>query len=306
MTATVCDSSSVIPETIALSIIGILFLILTVTSVLYLSKRNELIALYADPRNKIVTFLRPEDFHSGRHDEKRETSSRRRKTSHRDVLAEAKRIEEGRGSEDSIPRRKSVDGAGALGSVIYSKDTDPTNPANFIKYEWEIPFSEIKLHARIGGGQYGDVYTGEWLDTDVAVKCPRSDLGNEELAVFLREVKIMSKIHHPNIVLFLGSCLIMPNICLVMEYLAGGNLFDYLNAPRAPHSGTIVEESLGLDESSSMNNSNHEAKGASSNKIASDKAPVKAPVTPLTVGISDGTAGKRMDEDEIDFFESTR
>ena len=40
----------------------------------------------------------------------------------------------------------------------------------------------------------------------------------------------MSKIMHPNIVLFLGACLVKPNLCLVMEYLPGGNLFDYIHA----------------------------------------------------------------------------
>lgn len=46
---------------------------------------------------------------------------------------------------------------------------------------------------------------------------------------FLREVKLMSTIHHPNIVLFLGACITMPDICLVMEYLPRGSLFDYIH-----------------------------------------------------------------------------
>jgi serine/threonine protein kinase len=301
---TTCDSSSVVPAVIALSVIGVLFFILSLTSFLYLKKRGELIALYADPRNKIVTFLRPEDFHSDASARADRKSSRRnsRRPSHRDVLAEAKRIEEGKGSEDSIPRRKSVDAenSGHGGSVIFAKTVgDPTNPANFVEYEWEIPFSEIKLHKRIGGGQFGDVYTGEWLDTDVAVKCPRSDIRDEELAVFMREVKIMSKIHHPNIVLFLGACLIKPNICLVMEYITGGNLFDYLNSP-GPPPGPPPDSGIIIEESENYANSTNSGTGKNSSGSKSPETKVKA-----ITGPSPDVVAKREDY-EIDFMESIR
>jgi len=47
---------------------------------------------------------------------------------------------------------------------------------------------------------------------------------------FLKEIKLLSSLHHPNIVLFIGACIVKPNICLVMELLSKGNLFDFIHS----------------------------------------------------------------------------
>ena len=94
---------------------------------------------------------------------------------------------------------------------------------------------QIKLATRLGMGQFGDVYSGEWLDTKVAVKIPRLP-SPDSLRDFLREVKLMSILHHPNIVLFLGACITKPDICLVMEYLPRGSLFQYIHDPNSEKS----------------------------------------------------------------------
>ena len=96
-------------------------------------------------------------------------------------------------------------------------------------YTWEIDFAELNIFEVIGNGQFGQVYRGDWLNTEIAVKVPKQNIANAEMSLFLREVKLMSSIHHPNIVLFLGACLTKPNVVLVMEYLSGGNVFDFIN-----------------------------------------------------------------------------
>jgi len=40
----------------------------------------------------------------------------------------------------------------------------------------------------------------------------------------------MSKLHHPNIVIFLGACLRSPNIALVLEFLERGSMHDFLKS----------------------------------------------------------------------------
>ena len=106
---------------------------------------------------------------------------------------------------------------------------------NAVTYTWEISFSELNLVSKLGSGQFADVYRGDWLDTEIAVKQPRgkaldNNLNEDEITVFLREVKLMSSLHHPNIVLFLGACITVPNISLVLEYLSGGSVFEYINS----------------------------------------------------------------------------
>ncbi|EGG23899.1 SH2 domain-containing protein [Cavenderia fasciculata] len=59
----------------------------------------------------------------------------------------------------------------------------------------------------LGQGSFGSVYKGKCRGQEVAVKVPRKQkLNLYELTSFRHEVKIMSKIFHPNVVLFLGAC----------------------------------------------------------------------------------------------------
>ncbi|KAL6224209.1 hypothetical protein ACLB2K_003065 [Fragaria x ananassa] len=87
-------------------------------------------------------------------------------------------------------------------------------------------FSETNV---IGEGGYGKVYKCNLDQTPVAVKVLRAD-AVEKKEEFLKEVEILSQLHHPNIVLLLGAC---PEIgCLVYEYLENGSLEDYISHRR--------------------------------------------------------------------------
>ena len=46
-----------------------------------------------------------------------------------------------------------------------------------------------------------------------------------------RQVRVMTALRHPNVVLFMAACTKPPKMCIVMEYMALGSLFDV----RAPH-----------------------------------------------------------------------
>ncbi|KAF2077940.1 hypothetical protein CYY_000741 [Polysphondylium violaceum] len=68
-----------------------------------------------------------------------------------------------------------------------------------IEYDLKLDF--------LGQGSFGSVYKGRCRGQEVAVKVPRKQkLNLYELTSFRHEVKIMSKIFHPNVVLFLGAC----------------------------------------------------------------------------------------------------
>ena len=113
----------------------------------------------------------------------------------------------------------------------------------------------------------------------------------------------MSKIHHPNIVLFLGACLLKPNICLVMEYITGGNLFDYLNAPpESNDSGMIIEESENESGSSSGKVSRNSSGAGAKTPESKGRNMTKSSVNE---GHVEGQNSPRS-ELEIDFMESIR
>ncbi|KAK1287306.1 Serine/threonine-protein kinase EDR1 [Acorus calamus] len=75
--------------------------------------------------------------------------------------------------------------------------------------EWEIQWEEITLGERIGLGSYGEVYRGDWHGT----------------------IRIMKRLRHPNVVLFMGAITRVPNLSIVTEFLPRGSLFRLIHRP---------------------------------------------------------------------------
>ncbi|KAI3447501.1 hypothetical protein Pfo_004166 [Paulownia fortunei] len=93
-----------------------------------------------------------------------------------------------------------------------------------------IPWSDVVLKERIGAGSFGTVHRAEWNGCDVAVKIlMEQDFLGERFKEFLREVAIMKRLRHPNIVLFMGAVTEPPNLSIVTEYLSRGSLYRLLH-----------------------------------------------------------------------------
>lgn len=96
----------------------------------------------------------------------------------------------------------------------------------------EIPWSDLVLKERIGAGSFGTVHHADWNGSDVAVKILiEQDFHEERLKEFLREVAIMKRLRHPNVVLFMGAVLCRPNLSIVTEYLPRGSLYRLIHRP---------------------------------------------------------------------------
>ncbi|XP_074312229.1 putative serine/threonine-protein kinase SIS8 isoform X2 [Silene latifolia] len=90
----------------------------------------------------------------------------------------------------------------------------------------EISWEEITL------GSYGEVYRGEWHGTEVAVKrFLDQDIYEESLEEFKSEVRIMKRLRHPNVVLFMGAITRPPNLSIVTEFLHRGSLYRLIHRP---------------------------------------------------------------------------
>ncbi|KAK2719901.1 tyrosine-protein kinase Abl-like isoform X2 [Artemia franciscana] len=94
--------------------------------------------------------------------------------------------------------------------------------------KWEIERTDIIMRAKLGGGQYGDVYEALWKRHGmvVAVKTLKDD--TMALEDFLEEAAIMKAMRHPNLVQLLGVCTREPPFYIVTEFMTNGNLLDYL------------------------------------------------------------------------------
>ncbi|XP_024515164.1 probable serine/threonine-protein kinase SIS8 [Selaginella moellendorffii] len=98
--------------------------------------------------------------------------------------------------------------------------------------EWEIPWGELRVGDRIGLGSYGEVYRGEWHGTEVAIKkFLNQDISGDALEEFITEVRLMRRMRHPNVVLFMGAVTRPPNLSIVTEFLPRGSLFKLIHRP---------------------------------------------------------------------------
>ncbi|XP_033337466.2 vascular endothelial growth factor receptor 3 isoform X1 [Megalopta genalis] len=104
----------------------------------------------------------------------------------------------------------------------------------------DAPFKSVMLIRELGNGHFSKVYLGrldDATDTLVAVKMSQSDhasVESEARRQFLEEIEIMKKAGtHPHLVSLIGYC-VRPDkpICILLEYMQGGDLLSYLHLQR--------------------------------------------------------------------------
>jgi 5'-nucleotidase len=95
---------------------------------------------------------------------------------------------------------------------------------------WEIDTSELDMGPQLGAGGFGQVYQAVWKGTDVAVKVVPVGEGQQQAKAvcqtFKHEVRVMRELRHPNVVLFMAACTKPPRLCIVMELMELGSLYD--------------------------------------------------------------------------------
>ena len=95
--------------------------------------------------------------------------------------------------------------------------------------DWEINLYDVEFQKRIGRGAAGTTYLGKFCGQQVAIKVASvNDFGLEG---WTNELKSLRKLHHSNIIHFLGA-IYNPSpltYCLVLEYCNGGDLDTYLH-----------------------------------------------------------------------------
>lgn len=96
--------------------------------------------------------------------------------------------------------------------------------------DWEIPPWELYIFQDrlLGEGSFAKVYLAKWRETFVVAKVINPNVCNDKKELVLREFEIMTKMHHPNIVQFLGY--IYDPFIIIMEYIPNGNLLENLNS----------------------------------------------------------------------------
>mmetsp|Transcript_103225 Transcript_103225/g.322971 ORF Transcript_103225/g.322971 Transcript_103225/m.322971 type:complete len:301 (+) Transcript_103225:68-970(+) len=96
----------------------------------------------------------------------------------------------------------------------------------------EVHPTEIELLDKVGTGCTAEVFRAKMRGQEVAVKqieFNKSRMGVKEQRAFDREVAIMPKINHENLVKFLGVASLQRPFRIVTEFCAGGCCFELLH-----------------------------------------------------------------------------
>jgi serine/threonine protein kinase len=125
--------------------------------------------------------------------------------------------------------------------------------------EWVFPSHEIQItEAILGRGAYGEVRVGKWRNIEVACKRLHTVSGSEVDARAMidglqQEMAILSKLRHPNLVLFLGVCTdraadntaVVPTV--ILTELMPCSLYDILEVHKVELSlAEIIDISLDI------------------------------------------------------------
>ncbi|XP_071685640.1 uncharacterized protein [Rutidosis leptorrhynchoides] len=121
-------------------------------------------------------------------------------------------------------------------SASRTKSTSSKNSNAIIKVEkeidsmdYEIMWADLVTKEQIGQGSCGTVYHGLWYGSDVAVKLfTYQDYSDDVMISFKKEVSLMKRLRHPNILLFMGAVTSPQHLCIVSEFLPRGSLFRIL------------------------------------------------------------------------------
>nr|WEL12714.1 fibroblast growth factor receptor 1 [Halisarca dujardinii] len=108
---------------------------------------------------------------------------------------------------------------------------------------WELPPHEVIMDCKISDGNFGEVYKASMVSVtrhikpgmSVAVKMLKYNSNESMKGDFLREIAIMKKIsanRSPFIVNLIGCCTLQEPFCLILEYVAHGDLLTYLRTMR--------------------------------------------------------------------------
>ncbi|XP_022715867.1 serine/threonine-protein kinase HT1-like [Durio zibethinus] len=102
--------------------------------------------------------------------------------------------------------------------------------------EHTVELSQLFLGLRFAHGAHSRLYHGIYKEEAVAVKIIRvpDDDENGNLAArlekqFDREVTLLSRLHHMNVIKFVAACRKPPVYCIITEYLSEGSLRAYLH-----------------------------------------------------------------------------
>ncbi|KAF6143369.1 hypothetical protein GIB67_001313, partial [Kingdonia uniflora] len=126
-------------------------------------------------------------------------------------------------SSFNVNSTSSVSSSGSTSSSAVKVDMETDS------LDYEILWEDLTVGEQIGQGSCGTVYHGLWYGSDVAIKIfPKQEYSDDVMLSFRKEVSLMKRLRHPNVLLFMGAVTTPQRLCIVTEFLPRGSLFRLL------------------------------------------------------------------------------
>ncbi|XP_073122638.1 uncharacterized protein [Henckelia pumila] len=135
--------------------------------------------------------------------------------------------------EDVSPKRASSPkflGSEGSDGITHGSTSSRDSSDSHMVVDCEILWEDIQFREEIGQGSFAVVYHGIWNASDVAVKVYCGNQYNEGMLLdYKKEIDIMRRLRHPNVLLFMGAACSREKLAIVTEYLPRGSLFKTLH-----------------------------------------------------------------------------
>ncbi|KDQ07843.1 hypothetical protein BOTBODRAFT_38411 [Botryobasidium botryosum FD-172 SS1] len=142
---------------------------------------------------------------------------------------------------DASPTRDAL-----MAQLSHLYDALQCYPADTVLDECEVALSK-SWASKFGG--FGDCWEGIFLGSHkVAMKCPRGAFTEAGTRRLLREMRVWSRLHHPNVLPFLGWHQSRSVTYLVSPWMENGQVLEFLQSyPEADSLRLLVQVASGLE-----------------------------------------------------------
>jgi len=91
--------------------------------------------------------------------------------------------------------------------------------------------NELEFLETMNRGSSCLVFRGMWRGSEIAIKQFKVEYSQseKELQKFVKEMQILAQVRHPNLLLLMGICIDLTNLCLITEYVPNFSLFYALH-----------------------------------------------------------------------------
>ncbi|CAF2054662.1 BnaC06g02630D [Brassica napus] len=134
---------------------------------------------------------------------------------------------------------------------VFKIHQDDSSPFQKFSYK-EMTTATKEFNTVIGHGGFGTVYKAEFSDGLVAAVKRMNKASEQSKQDFCREIELLAKLHHRNLVDLKGFCIEKKERFLIYEYMENGSLKDHLHSTEKPPLSWETRMKIAIDVANAL------------------------------------------------------